>query len=331
MDGWDKERVLGSAPPDPAYTYVNQGDIAQYWTIAKRYALSDNTFASNLDGSFVAHQYTVAAYSSAAVDFPVSLWGCEGTGGDTIATLTPQRKHGPTIAPCFTNPTIASEADAKGVSWRFYAGSIIGDGGIWSSYQADQAIYNGPDWKADVINPPSKFLNDVAGGTLAAITWISPTFETSDHPGMNETQGPAWIASVVNAIGESKFWNSTAIFILWDDWGGFFDPVKPVFEDYDGLGFRVPLIVVSPYTKRGGVTHVQYETVSVLRFIEDNFGLGRLAAADVRANDPASDPLAFDYAMKPRAFKKIGGSKPAAYWMELDRRPRAPANVLGDD
>ncbi len=71
----------------------------------------------------------------------------------------------------------------------------------------------GPDWKADVINPPSKFLSDVAGGRLAAITWISPTFETSDHPGMDETQGPAWVASVVNAIGQSQFWDSTAIFI----------------------------------------------------------------------------------------------------------------------
>jgi phospholipase C len=82
-----------------------------------------------------------------------------------------------------------------------------------------------------------------------------------------------WVSSLVDAIGRSKFWKSTAIFIMWDDWGGWFDPVPPVYEDYDGLGFRVPLLIVSPYAKRHYVTHVQYETSSVPRYIEDNFGL----------------------------------------------------------
>ena len=118
-------------------------------------------------------------------------------------------------------------------------------------------------------------------------------------PGMEAGGGPAWVASVVNAIGESPYWRSTAIFIMWDDWGGWFDPVAPVYEDYDGLGFRVPLIIVSPYAKKGYVTHVQYETASVLRFIEDNFGLGRLAASDARANDPAGDAFRLQPAAAP--------------------------------
>ena len=88
------------------------------------------------------------------------------------------------------------------------------------------------------------------------------------------------MASLVNAIGTSSFWKSTAIFIMWDDPGGWFDPVKPPHKDYDGFGFRVPLIVISPYAKQGYVTHVQYETASVLRFMEDNFGLAPLAASD---------------------------------------------------
>jgi hypothetical protein len=99
-----------------------------------------------------------------------------------------------------------------------------------------------------------------------------------------------------------------------------FDPVQPVFEDYDGLGFRVPLIVISPYTKKGRVTHVQYETASVLRFIEDNFGLGRLAAGDTRANDPAKDSDALDYNQHPRKFKEIAGSRPASYWRQLEQK-----------
>jgi phospholipase C len=119
---------------------------------------------------------------------------------------------------------------------------------------------------------------------------------------------------------------------MWDDWGGLFDPVPPVFEDYDGLGFRVPLIMISPYAKQGYVTHVQYETSSVLRYIEDNFGLPPMAASDARANDPATD--AFDYAQKPRAFKKFNGGKNNAYWIERDRKPGAsakPAAMIGDD
>jgi phospholipase C len=200
------------------------------------------------------------------------------------------------------------------------------------AYQADRKIYNGPDWKADVVNPPSQFLTDVAGGKLANVTWIAPTLKTSDHAGVRANQGPAWVASIVDAIGKSPFWNSTAIFVFWDDWGGWFDPVQPVYEDYDGLGFRVPLMIVSPYAKQGYVTHVQYETSSVLRFIEGNFGLPQLAASDARANDPASD--AFDYQQKPRKFKKIPGAMPLKYWVRLERYPptrHQAAGIIGND
>ena len=193
-------------------------------------------------------------------------------------------------------------------------------------------IFNGPDWNADVINPPSRFFNDVGAGQLANVTWITPTSLTRITPGLNSSTGPAWVASLVNAIGTSKFWKSTAIFVMWDDWGGWFDPVKPVYEDYDGLGFRVPVIMVSPYAKRGYVTHVQYETASVLRFIEDTFGLAQLAAADARANDPAID--AFDYSQAPRKFEEIPGAKPRAYWMLQEQRSpwhSKPKSFLGDD
>ncbi|HEY5426168.1 MAG TPA: alkaline phosphatase family protein, partial [Candidatus Tumulicola sp.] len=189
--------------------------------------------------------------------------------------------------------------------------------GLWSSYQADSRVFNGPEWKTNVVSPPSQFLTDVGNGTLADVTWITPTYKSSDHPGLNADQGPAWVASLVNAVGTSKFWKSTAIFVMWDDWGGWFDPIRPVYEDYDGLGFRVPLIVISPYAKKGYVTHVQYESSSVLRFIEDNFGLAPLSASDARANDPAGD--AFDYAQPPRKFVKIAGAKPRAYWLRQDR------------
>lgn len=321
MDGWNEENVTPNAPKNAPYSYVRRKQVARYWEIARQYVLADRTFASNLDGSFVAHQYLVAAYASHAVDYPYGAWGCEGGKTDTVSTLSHDRTLGTPIRACFDNPTLASRADAAGVSWRFYAGDVSGDGGLWSSYQADRAIYHGADWSTDVINPPARFLTDITHGKLADITWITPTWETSDHPSIDATGGPKWVSSIVDAVGTSKFWDSTAIFIVWDDWGGFFDPVKPVFEDYDGLGFRVPLMIVSPYAKRGSVTHVRYETASVLRFIEDNFGLSPLAKSDARANDPATDPAAFDYEQAPRKFKKIGGALPSSYWMSIERRP----------
>jgi phospholipase C len=332
MDGWNKEMAGLGAPKDFAYAYVPHDEIEPYWTIAKRYVLADHMFQSNLDGSFIAHQYAVAAFASHAVNSPATDWGCEGGKTDTLPTLTQQRTLGKNIVACFDNATLGGSADKAGLTWRFYTGSIYGDGGLWSAYQADRQIYYGSDWDADVVNPPAQFLKDVAKGELASITWVTPTYAASDHAALNTGEGPAWIASIVNAIGKSQFWDSTAIFIMWDDWGGWFDPMPPVLEDYDGLGFRVPMLIVSPYAKHGYVTHIQYETASILKYIEDNFGLPPLAAADKRANDPATD--AFDYSAPPRPFKKIPGGKSASYWMHLDQTWHGhgwPTNIIGDD
>ena len=322
MDGWNKKREAND-PPNAAYAYVPRKEIEPYWTMAQQYVLADRMFTSNLDASFAAHQYAVAAYASRSVDGPYADWGCEGGKSDTIQTLTDQRTKGKSIVVCFDNPTIADEADAAGVSWRFYASGIDDDGGTWSSYQADRKIFHGPDWSADVVSPATRFFKDVGHGKLAAITWITPpSWDSSDHPGLLGSKGPAWVTSLVNAVGASKFWKSTAIFVMWDDWGGWFDPVPPVYEDYDGLGFRVPLLVISPYARKGRVTHVQYETASVLRFIEDDFGLGQLAASDARANDPANDLDAFDFSQSPRKFSKIAGGKDA---IVLDSRATSEA------
>ncbi len=142
-----------------------------------------------------------------------------------------------------------------------------------------------------------------ARGKLANFTWITPVCDDSDHVNCGGGYGPSWVAALVNTVGKSKFWNSTAIFVQWDDWGGLYDHVPPPFEDYDGLGFRVPLLVISPYARENYVSHVQYETASVLRFAEDLWGLSQLAAADARANSPAKD--CFDFSQKPQPFVKI--------------------------
>jgi phospholipase C len=173
---------------------------------------------------------------------------------------------------------------------------------MYSPYEAIRHIFQGKDWQADVISPPTRVLADVAKGQLAQVTWICPEPSFSDHPGTGTATGPGWVASIVNAIGASPFWSSTAIFITWDDWGGWYDHVSPQSIDNMGPGFRVPLIVVSPYAKRGYVSHQVVETASLLTYIENNFGLGNLGQRDATA---AGFSDFFDYNQKPLAFQPI--------------------------
>jgi phospholipase C len=104
----------------------------------------------------------------------------------------------------------------------------------------------------------------------------------------------------------------TALFIFLDSYGGWYDPVAPKYVDYDGLGLRLPMLIISPYAKQGYVSHVHYEHGSLLRFVEDQFGLGRLAACDKRANSPAVD--AFNFSQAPRPFRLIHSKYDANYF-----------------
>jgi phospholipase C len=293
--------------------------------MAKQYVLADRMFASNFDGSsFVAHQYLIAAQSSSAVNYPnLTEWGCEGGPNDTIQTLDQNRRirYGYRIRVCFDNKTLGGELDDAKISWRYYtAETPHGDGGFWSAYSAIKRIYRGPDWQKDVISPQTLFFTDVSNGDLPAVSWITPTCENSDHPGCGAKTGPAWVASIVNAIGQSAYWKSTAIFVTWDDYGGWYDHVPPKMLDYDGLGFRVPLLIISPYAKRDHVSHVRYELASILRFVEDRFGLDTLSASDARATSPAND--CFDFNQSPRKFKMIPAEVGKEYFLRQPPDPR---------
>ena len=325
MDGFDRELSAGG-PPNPQFVYVPHGDTKPYFSMARQYVLADNTFTSQLDESFVAHQYIIAGQAASAVDLPTTaVWGCGGGGSDTVQTLLPDRHYGPSEVPCWNHKTLGDELDEAGLTWRYYTtalsgkcvactgvGSSSGSEG-WSGYQAIRHIRYGPDWTQDVITPQSRFISDVFEGTLANVTWITPICADSDHVACGGGYGPDWVATLVNAVGSSAFWDSTAIFVMWDDWGGMYDHVPPPYKDYDGLGFRVPLIVISPYAKRSHVSHVQFETASILRFVEDQFGLGRLAASDRRATSPEHDCFAFN--KPPRRFTVIPTKLAAPYFL----------------
>jgi phospholipase C len=328
MNGFNLEQAYFWPPSIPyaEYVYVPHVDSKPYFDMAHEWVLADHMFQSNLDESFVSHQYIIAAQAAASVNLPGTLWGCGGGRHDTVSTITQSRNpYGTPQQVCFDYQTLGDELDAAKLTWRFYTSKYgspsSGAGSYWSSYQAVKHIYYGPDWKKDVITPQKRFLTDVPSGKLADFTWITPTCPNSDHVNCGGGFGPSWVASLVNTIGESKFWNTTAIFVQWDDWGGLYDHVKPPFKDYDGLGFRVPLLVISPYAKHNYVSHVQYETASVLRFAEDLFGLDQLSAADKRATSPAAD--CFDFNQQPRKFVPIKAPHDRAFFLQqpVDTRP----------
>ena len=325
MDGFNREFAYGG-PPNPQYVYVPHQDSKPYFDMAREWVVADRMFQSQLDESFVAHQYVIAAQAHSAVDLPFGLWGCGGGFEDFIHVIHPGRRVYGKEKPCFDYQTLGDELDKAKLSWRFYTSRYgapsSGAGGYWSGYQAVRHIYYGPDWLHDVISPQKQFLTDVPAGKLASFTWITPLCNDSDHVDCGGGYGPSWVAALVNTIGESKFWKSTAIFVQWDDWGGLYDHVPPPYEDYDGLGFRVPLLVISPYAKQNHVSHVQYETASVLRFAENLFGLGQLAAADARATSPAAD--CFDFHQQPRAFVPIKAPKNRRFFINQPGDYRVP-------
>ena len=304
VEDWDNGQMDGFAQSGNTlpYSYVHEQDVEEYWTLARHYVLGDRMFQSNTGPSFVAHQYMIAGQSAKVVENPSgSVWGCDASPDTTAAVLGPNGDEMPGVYPCFDYLTIADLLDEKGVTWRYYAPADGSSFFILSAYQAIRHIRFGQDWHDNVITPQNRVLTDIAHGELAQVTWIVPDWAHSDHPGSG-SEGPSWVASIVNAIGNSPYWNSTAIFIAWDDWGGWYDHVDPPKIDAMGPGFRVPLLIVSPYAKHGFITHANHEASGFIAFIEHNFDLGTLGTRDA-GSDAFED--CFDYKQTPPVFKPV--------------------------
>ncbi len=326
MNGFEGEHFYGG-PSDYAYAYVPRRESAPYWTMARRYALADRMFPLEFGPSYTAHLSLIAANTDiepkllAEVDAPDGLpWGCDaplGTRSFTLDVDRVERFDGP--FPCYENfPTIADNLDAAGVSWKYYASPLKRIGGkVWSEFDSIRSVRYGADWK-NVISPQTKILHDAAAGDLASVSWVTPDWIDSDHTGSGYNRGPSWVASIVNAIGESRYWKSTAIVVLWDDWGGWYDDAPPPQLDFRGLGIRVPCIVISPYVKRGYVSHTQYEFGSVVKLIEQIFGLPAVGPASRGFTDTRAASMldVFDFTQAPRAFSPIPAPYPESRFVE---------------
>lgn len=333
MDGFNLEGATGicNNPVYGPYQYINPADIAPYWTMAKQYVLADHMFQTQGSGSFTAHQDLIAGLTAlneqkttVLVDFPSHApWGCDAPQNVKTSLLVDEGSYlkfeyneGP--FPCLSYATLRDLLDAKHVSWKYYSPPVVGgSGATWNAFDAIKVVRYGDQWGTNVTDSNLVFFSDVKKGRLPGVSWIIPDGQDSDHPKNPTDTGPSWVASIVNAVGTSAYWQSSAIVVLWDDWGGFYDNVAPPLIDrWGGLGFRVPAIIISPYAKGGGakpyVSHTQYEFGSILKFIENSFDLGSLHTTDQRAHSIGD---AFDFNRAPRPFKVISAKYGVEYFL----------------
>ena len=355
MDGADQIEVMcppgfpKCAPANPQYYYVKPSDVAPYFQMAETYAFGDRMFQTNQGPSFPAHQFILsgtsaptAASNMFAAENPMGPGpgnpdldtGCTAPSQETVALIDPSGDESSTQYPCFDHPTLTDLLEVKGVSWHYYADSVSpSQTSIWTAPNAikhicqpgtqnGQLVCTGTEWTSNVVLSPSTVLTDIANHQLAQVVWVTPDGMDSDHPSGNTGGGPSWVASIVNAIGSSSYWSNTAIIITWDDWGGWYDHVAPkVINSYE-YGFRVPLIVISQYTKPAYVSHDTHDFGSILKFIEEVFGTTSLGYADAKSDDLAD---CFDYSQTPLTFTAIPAEKDAHYFLT-----RPPSNIPPD-
>jgi len=317
LQAWNEGRMDGFATVSEAahlyaYTQYLPGDLPNYWHWAREFVLADNFFASAHGPSFPNHLYTIAAQSGGAHENPIQdndllrerhretglfkAWGCDSIE-EAYVPVEDREGNVKNVPPCFDFLTEADLLMEAGIPWAYYSATNMQNGYLWSAYDAIRHIREDPEIWRNHVFPVDDFVRQVKAGLLQPVTWVTPRFELSEHPEYSFCHGENWTTEIVNAVMESPHWETTAIFLTWDDYGGFYDHVPPPQVDGFGFGIRVPLLVISPYAKRGYVTHELGEFSSVLRFIEDNFGLTQLTHRDRDATPLLS---AFDFAQEPR-------------------------------
>lgn len=268
-----------------SYTQYTEADMPNYFAYAHHFTLGDNMFSSLTGPSFPNHLYTVGAQSGGAINNPSSsgIWGCDA---DDTSTVQVMDNHGNITRqfPCFDFRTLADNLEVASLTWKYYAPQKGESGYIWSALDAIQHIRLTPLWEERVV-PTSQFASDATNSRLPAVSWLVVGSGMSEHPPASVCAGENWTVQQLNAVMQSPDWNSTAVFLTWDDFGGFYDHVSPPKVDNFGFGPRVPFLIISPYSKPGYISHTQYEFSSVLKFIEIRFGLPPLSDRDTLAND----------------------------------------------
>jgi phospholipase C len=341
MNGFDRiitSCTKGAKCPPPAvraYGYVPETEVKPYFIMAKRYAFASHMFQTNQGPSFPAHQYLLSGTSTIsdsstlrAAENPLTpqgkhTGGCDSPAGSYVSLIDLTGNESQRAYPCFNRNSLMELLEAKALTWHHYQ---YGRGpGYWNGVDAISPVWSSPEFSTDVVWPPSKILTDISAGTLANVVWVTPTSKESDHAGYNDGTGPSWVAAVVNKIGLSQYWKNTAIFVTWDDWGGWYDPIAPAQYNSYELGFRVPLIVISPYARARYISKKQHEFGSILKFIEKVFNLPSLRTTDVRSDDLHD---CFDFSRRPRKFVPIPAPLNADYFLRQSISDQNPDTDL---
>jgi phospholipase C len=302
-------------------------EIPNYWTYARRFVLQDHMFEPVLSWSLPAHLAMVSAWS-AFCPLPDDVWRCRTNTYQTRDRL--DVNNGSDLTP-FQWTDITYLLHKAGVSWAYYVApgtqpdcsddamfcptqpQHVGTPDIWNPLPRFQTVHQ--DGELGNIRWVGQFFAAARAGTLPAVSWIVPNGKSSEHPPASIATGQAWVTRLVNAVTEGPDWSSSAIFLAWDDWGGFYDHVVPPKVDGAGYGLRVPAIVISPYARRGFIDHQVLSFDAYLKFIEDDFlGGQRLDPTtdgrpdprpDVRENAPILGNLRADFNFSQRPLRPL--------------------------
>ncbi len=300
MDQFNRIPGATALGVDNADTQLREADIPDYWAYARHFTLDDHFFSTIMGPSFPNHLVTIAAQTGNVNSNPSSpnngRWGCDSPPNALSTTVNPRGQRGLDY-PCFDFTTLADRLNARHIDWRYYAPMQGQSGYIWSAFDAVRHIRFGSQWATNVV-PWQRFESDVKGGSLAPVTWLVTDTAHSEHPPASSCLGQDTTVSELNTLMRSPYWKSTAVFLTWDDFGGFYDHVAPPRRDRLGLGPRVPTLVISPYARQGYIDHTPYDFSSLLRFVEQRFNLAPLAERDAQGPDLTNS---FDFAAAPSA------------------------------
>jgi phospholipase C len=309
--------------------YHTGADIPNYWDYARHFVLQDHMFQSDASWSLPSHLYTVSAWSAKCSDNdPQSCVNQDENPGFPVDFARHALGAAHPVAPVYAWTDVTYLLHRAGVSWAYYvapgtepdceSGDIscppvrqsASTPGIWNPLPYFTDVRQ--DGQLGNIQSLGTFYAAARAGTLPAVSWVAPNGRDSEHPPALVSAGESYVTGLINAIMRGPDWNSTAIFLTWDDWGGFYDHVAPPTVDANGYGLRVPGLVISPYAKRGFVDHSVYSYDAYLKFIENDFlGGERLNPGtdgrpdprpDVREDVPQLSDLTtdFDFTRPPR-------------------------------
>ncbi|HKV43538.1 MAG TPA: alkaline phosphatase family protein [bacterium] len=316
----------GGAGESDVMGYHDAREIPNYWTYARQFVLQDHMFEPNASWSLPAHLFMVSEWSARCTNAdPMSCVNELQTPDRILARPGPGRSPRPNYA--WTDLTyLLHEAN---VGWAYYVAEgtqpdcdddaatcppkpqRAGTPQIWNPLPWFETVRE--DGQLHNIQTVSHFFEAARDGTLPAVSWVVPNGRVSEHPPALISAGQTYVTSLINAVMQGPDWSSTAIFLSWDDWGGFYDHVVPPIVDRNGYGLRVPGLVISPYARDGHIDHQVLSFDAYVKFIEDDFLGGRRLdpktdgrpdpRPDVRESLPQLGSLVrdFDFTQAPRA------------------------------